>query len=136
MYGSRCFENYVPVEETCDCPIECNTLKYSFTIESIPFNKEAMCPSVISYKKSFKFEDFLMKPFYTTIFPPKIVRHMIRIKNNLSDDDFDYLMDDCKKKLQYMAVVNFRLATDSMSVTVMSKRLSFFDKLSGFGKRI
>ena len=29
--------------------------------------------------------------------------------------------------------MTFRLATDTVSVTVRSRRLSFFDKLSGFG---
>ena len=55
---------------------------------------------------------------------------MNHIKYNVSKDPIDY----CKKNLKYRAEVIFRLATDSLSVTVMSRRLSFFDKMSAFGK--
>ena len=41
--------------------------------------------------------------------------------------------DLCAKYLPYRAEVTFRLATDTVSVTVRSRRLSFFDKLSAFG---
>ena len=39
----------------------------------------------------------------------------------------------CKRLLPYRAEVTFRMATDTVSVTVRSKRLTFFDKLSAFG---
>ena len=40
----------------------------------------------------------------------------------------------CRRYLPYRAEVIFRLATDTVSVIVRSRRLSFFDKLSAFGK--
>ena len=54
----------------------------------------------------------------------------MKIKNNVSEDAQEY----CKKNLQYRAELIFKMATDSVSVTVMSQRLSFFDKMSAFGK--
>ena len=40
-----------------------------------------------------------------------------------------------KKYLKYQAVVIFKLATNDVAVTVTSRRLSFFDKISGFGEK-
>ena len=51
---------------------------------------------------------------------------------NESSDEADI----CKRMLPYRAQVTFRLATDTVSVTVRSRRLSFFDKISGFGNKI
>ena len=44
-------------------------------------------------------------------------------------------LENCKKYLKYRALVTFRLATQDISVTVTSKRLTFFDKLSAFGEK-
>ena len=113
------------VEDQCDCPTQCNFISYSFTTVSTPFDGNELCPP-----ETLNSDNFLMKPFYENKFPPQFIRKLIKIKNNVSDDAQDY----CKKNLQYRAEVIFRMATDTMSVTVMSPRLSFFDKMSAFGK--
>ena len=77
-----------------------------------------------------KYENFLMKTFYKHKYPNQFVRKLIRIRSNVSDTDMAY----CKKFLEYRSEVIFQLATNTMSVTVMSSRLSFFDKMSAFGK--
>ena len=123
----KCFDDSMDkpnVEDKCDCPKECNFISYTFTTVSTPFNTNELCPS-----KSYT-DTFLMKPFYENKFPPQFIRKLMKIKNNVSDDAQDY----CKKNLQYRAEVIFRMATDTMSVTVMSPRLSFFDKMSAFGR--
>ena len=130
MYGNICFEKGMrntPTDWTCDCPMECNTISYSFSVVVTPFDPEEMCPRYDD------FDDFLMKPFYdrNRIFSPKFEKKLLEIKNNVSMTDE---VDDCKENLPYRAVVDFKLVTDTMSVTVMSRRLSFFDKLSAFGK--
>ena len=78
----------------------------------------------------YDWEDPWVLSVYAHKIPPQFERKLIEIKNNVSSDQVDY----CKRNLQYRAMVIFRLATDSMSVTVMSSRLSFFDKMSAFGK--
>ena len=127
MYGNDCYEKAMEnlTEETCDCPMECNTVSYSFSIVSTPLEPKAMCPDEKNMKKS-----VLMKPFYVFKYPQEFVRKLIYFKNNISSSAKDY----CERNLQYRAKIIFRLATDSMSVTVMSRRLSFFDKLSDFGE--
>ena len=39
----------------------------------------------------------------------------------------------CKKNMKYRALVTFQLATDTVTLTTRTQRMSFFDKLSGFG---
>ena len=123
MYGNICFKNSMkntPEGWTCNCPVECNTLSYSFSIVSTPFDPQELCPERSTS------HNFLMKPFYDNIFE----RTMIRMKYNMSNVEY------CKTQLKYRAEVTFRLATDSMSVTVMSRRLTFYDKMSAFGNKI
>ena len=128
IYGNKCIEdsiNTVDIEKSCDCPIECTSISYSFTKVSTPFDGDEFCPpSIMGHG------DFLMKPFYEDKEPPKFVRKLWKIKYNVSDDDMGY----CKDTLKYRAEVIFRLATDSIYVTVLNKRLSFFDMLSSLGK--
>ena len=58
------------------------------------------------------------------------LRELNKFKNNVSEISLD---EHCKKNLRFRAEVIFRLATDSMDVTVISRRLSFFDMMSAFG---
>ena len=129
IYGNKCFDdsmhNYFNTTKyNCLCPTECDSISYSYTTMSTPFDENELCPSFSEYS-----EDFLMKPFYDNKFPPQFIRKLMKLKNNVSDDAQEY----CKKNLQYRAEVIFKMATDTMSVTVMSPRLSFFDKMSAFG---
>ena len=83
-----------------------------------------MCPKTLpAYAQ-------MMKEFYKHKFPPQFIRNLIMFKDNISADE----SENCKKNIQYRAEVTFQLATNEMPVTVISRRLSFFDKLSGFGK--
>ena len=113
--------------------MECNTLQYSFHHVSSPFYPEELCPNYDNIRQlsplKFK-EPFMMEPFYKNISPPPFVRSMMKVKYNFSET----AVENCKRNLQYRAEIIFRMATDSMPVTVMSRRLSFFDKMSAFGK--
>ena len=127
IYGNKCFDDsFTNLETTCDCPLECNSITYSFSVVSSPLDPKELCPPEGDGWESSK--SFLMEPFYKN--PPKFLRKLMKIKSNVSEDAMDY----CKRSIKYRAVVIFRLATDSMSVTVMSQRLTFFDKMSAFGK--
>ena len=59
------------------------------------------------------------------------LQQTVKFKFNISSDVEDY----CKERLQHRAEITFKLASNSLSVTVMSRRLSFYDKLSAFGKK-
>ena len=65
-------------------------------------------------------------------FPPVFISRAREFISNESSD----MTELCKRLLPYRAQVTFRLATDTVSLTVRTRRLSFFDKLSGFGKII
>ena len=70
-----------------------------------------------------------MKEYYKNVLPPQLLRRMKMFYTNISDGQ----QENCRRNVPYRAEVVFRLATDTMTVTVASKRLSFFDKLSSFG---
>ena len=112
------------MEDNCNCPMECNSITYSFTTVSTPFIKEEMC--LLETKEG----HYMMKQFYEHKFPPQFIRKLIEVKDNISSNATEY----CKRSLEYRAEVIFRMATDSVTVTVMSSRLTFFDKMSSFGK--
>ena len=73
-----------------------------------------------------------MRQFYENEFPPKMMRRMKKVYFNVTDKQKEI----CKANIPYRAEIKFRLATDTMTVTVTSRRLSFFDKLSSIGKKI
>ena len=79
-------------------------------------------------------DDYLMAEFYKNEFPPQFVRKMIEFNDHKTTNTTSDAGDICKNNVQYRAEVIFRLATNSISVTVISRRLSFFDKMSSFGK--
>ena len=117
----------VPTELACDCPVECESISYSFSIVSTPLDPEEICTDLREYGRDRR--DPFMEDFYNNKYPPQYVRTLLTIKSNVSDDAIDY----CKKNLPYRAEVIFRMASDIMPVTIMSSRLSFFDKMSAFG---
>ena len=126
MYGNLCFEKAmenVTIEENCYCPVECNAITYSFNLVSTPFDVKKMCLGKTG-------KDDLMNEFYQHNFPHKFLRRLIEFKDNVSSSAMDY----CKKNIPYRAEVVFTLETNSMPVTVISRRLSFFDKMSAFGE--
>lgn len=71
-----------------------------------------------------------MSEFYKKPFPKPFVRKLEKFVFNETDDTREI----CKRNVQYRAQIMFKLATNNIAVTVTSKRLSFFDKLSGFGR--
>ena len=127
------------MEDSCDCPIECKSISYSFSIQSKELDPKEVCPDVRTDLKNFDRIDFIMKPFYMYKSPPDFVRTLMNFRSNASDTNEvqnanKKFVTNCKKNLKYRAEVIFRMATGSMSVTVLSSRLSFSDKMSAFGK--
>ena len=110
------------LEDDCDCPMECDSLSYSTYYVSTPFDPDKMCKRQKDHgllEETFKYK-----------FPVQFVRNLKKFVKNVTSDENEI----CKKYIYYRAEVLFQVATNTMSVTVISRRLSFFDKLSGFGK--
>ena len=109
------------MKKNCNCPIECEFVSYSSYYVSSPFDPEEMCS---------RQPDGLMEEFYENKHPPQFVRNLKKFTRNVTSDEYEI----CKTNVHYVADITFQLATNTMCVTVISRRLSFFDKLSGFGK--
>ena len=67
----------------------------------------------------------MMKPFYKEPMPPQLLNRMEFFAFNSTDDPREI----CKEKIKYQALVTFKLTTNTMSVTVSSRRFG-----SGFGE--
>ena len=104
--------------------MDCNSISYSYSIVSTPFKETELC------SKTGK--DSIFEEFYNNPFPPSFMTKARTYFYNESSKPSDL----CRKYLPYRAEVNFRLATDTVSVLVRTRRLSFFDKLSAFGNHI
>ena len=127
MYGQSCFENIMAnssLEKNCDCPLECDHNGYSFSLVSKPLDTDEMC--------SIGVQDNAMKEFYRKPFPPTFIRILRNAAYNETMDS----MEICKRNVQYRAELTFQLAANTLPVTIISRRMSFFDKLSGFGKKM
>ena len=128
IYGSLCFEKYmknVTLEKECDCPLDCDSITYSYSLVSSRLYENEICTGNQNSPTP------LMKDFYRKPFPKLFIRRLQKFAKNISADTFEI----CSKYLKYRAVVIFKIATNDVSVTITSRRLSFFDKLSGFGKK-
>ena len=104
--------------------MECDSISYSFSLVSTPFNEIGLCPG------NRKRPHPLMSEFYEKPFPKLFIRKMKKFIYNETDSTSEI----CKRNVKYRAEIIFKLATNNIAVTVTSKRLSFFDKLSGFGR--
>ncbi len=128
MYASLCFEesmkNFTSVND-CDCPLDCDSITYSYSLVSSRLKENELCANKL------KAPTPLMTDFYHKPFPKLFIRQLRKYAKNISADPYEI----CSKYLQYRAAVTFQLATNDVSVTITSRRLSFFDKLSGFGKK-
>ena len=113
------------MEKECDCPADCDSITYSYSLYSSPINHDLLCSAKL------KTATPLMTSFYDEPFPKLFIRKLRMFAKNISADT----LENCKKYIKYRALVTFRLATNDISVTVTSKRLTFFDKLSAFGMR-
>jgi len=74
----------ITIEDTCDCPIECNSISYSYSFVSRPFDPKEMC---FSEKGS---KGFLMKPLYNNKLPDQFVRRLTQLKNNETSSEIEY----------------------------------------------
>ena len=74
-------------QRNCDCPMECNSITYSFRVVSTKLEEDEVCEG----------KDSLMNEFYAHKIPPQFERKLIEIKNNVSSDEIEY----CKRNLQY-----------------------------------
>ena len=122
-----CFEDIMAnssLEHQCSCPMECDSISYTFSVVSTPFNEIGLCPGNMRNPHP------LMSEFYKKPFPKLFIRKLKKFMKNETDSTSEV----CKNNVKYRAEVLFKLATNKIAVRVTTKRLSFFDKLSGFGR--
>ena len=68
--GNVCFDNVMSNSsmDNCDvgrCPMDCNSISYSYSIVSTPFKENELCPT--------SGKDTIFEEFYNNPFPPKFI---------------------------------------------------------------
>lgn len=94
MFGNICFDNVMKNDskELCDlakCPMDCNSISYSFSIVSTPFIPDELCPS--------SGKDSIFEEFYNNPFPPKFIARSRTFYFNESSKASDL----CKGRVHY-----------------------------------
>ena len=94
MYGNLCFEDTMAnssFEQGCSCPMECDSISYSFSLVSTPFNEIGLCKGSIGSAHP------LMSEFYEKPFPKPFIRKLKKFINN----DTDSISEICKINVKY-----------------------------------
>ena len=125
--GIHCFEkvlDQLASNSSCHCPHNCDKVIYSFVGSAKILEANVLCPN--KPQPTDLFYDF----YYHDALPRKFIAFYNYIVNNQENGKKEL----CIKKLKYRAIVNFQIATSSVSRTTHDLRQSFADKLSTFGK--
>ena len=125
--GIHCFEKdleQMDNRSTCDCPNDCDDVTFSLVASAKLLDEKLLCPLKTDSTD-------LFYHFYQHDALPKKFLGLYNFIVNKQEYKGKEL---CVKNLKYRAVVNFQLATRSVSRTTQDLRQSFADKLSTFGK--
>ena len=84
IYGNICFKDIFEKggqNKSCDCPRECDSISYSYSLVSTPFDKKVLCSESKNNPQP------LMGEFYEHPFPNSFVTKLrFFTQNNVSDD--------------------------------------------------
>jgi hypothetical protein len=125
-WGKECFEIRMGNTETvekCDCPYDCATTRYSYSVSSTALDVEAMCN-----RDSF-YQDELSG--YLTSFPPMFIRRYEQVVRGYDIGEEAI----CKKNLKGIAIVKFQLANQIITRIRKTERVTFSDQLSNIGNK-
>jgi hypothetical protein len=125
-WGKECFEVSMGNTETvekCDCPYDCATTRYPYSVSSTALDVEAMC------SKGSPYEDVLSGSL--TSLPPMFIRRYEQVVRgyDIGDDEI------CKKNLKGIAIVKFQLANQIITRIRKTERVTFSDQLSNIGNK-
>ena len=122
-FGRDCFEKFMEnttLIKTCDCPYECATTRYSYSVSSTAINAEALCKdkSYFGYWNSGKIG-----------YPPKFIRRYEQVVNGKDISEDEICIENTKK----MAIVKFQIANEIITRIKKTQRVTNADLLSNIG---
>ncbi len=106
--------------ETCDCPRDCNSNQYSYSISSTKLDPDVMCK---------QFKTFFSDPRH--VGPPKLMRNFENVLLDLEAGSDDV----CRRTLEKVAFVYFQLAGQTVMQFKKELRVTLADQISNFGER-
>ena len=126
--GIHCFEkvlDQLASNSSCYCPNNCDGVTYSLVGTAMKLEENLLCSNKPAPKDIFY--DF----YQHDALPKKFIALYNFIVNKQEYEEKEL----CIKKLKYRAIVNFQIATRSVSRTTQDLKHSFADKVSNFGKQ-
>ncbi len=125
--GDQCFRAQVTnplVQEACECPRDCNSITYSYSVVSTPIDSHdaQMCFSLSSARWMSN------KLFVEDFFDPLKKRHGLQMPWIQQDPT-----GSCQVIMSQVAVVQLQLASDSVTEVSRRKRVTFTDQLANLG---
>ena len=124
--GAYCFEEVMAETEiiqNCDCPFDCDTTRYSYSVSSTKLDTDMICKKAIS--ETF---DYYASPIYAR--PAKFMRNYEQTENSEKDTGDDAI---CKENVRNIAVAQFQLAGQIVTQIKRDIRVTFADNVSNFG---
>ena len=137
LYSVPCFDWAMSQRQRlkdCNCPVDCNAIKYSVVEKEIEINTDIQCGGftdafgrrgLFHPKKSFMSNDLLFT-YYQLSKNPKL--------NKTWPIPINYYPDLCKQMLEEnMAMIWVKFASNTYVKTVISKKVTFADQLGSLG---
>ena len=122
--GRICFRTMIKetnLNEQCNCPLDCATTRYDYSLHSTIINPKKLC-------KNNEHKAFLSSQ--TTGYPPKFIR---RYEQIITGKDIDENAM-CIERTKNMAIVKFEIADHIITRIKKTQRMTLADFLSNIGK--
>ena len=124
--GRKCFRAMIKktnLNEQCDCPLDCATTRYDYSLHSTVIDAKKLCKNKV-------FKDLLASGI--TGYPPRFIRRYEQITRGKDINDYDA----CIERTKNMAIVNFEIVDHIITRIKKTKRMTTSDLLSNIGKVI
>ena len=121
-FGRECFKKYMAVtnsEENCDCPVDCVTTNYDYSVSSTLIDAESLCDNN-------EIEDF----WDQGLFPTKFVGIYEQIVYGKDIGTATKCIENTKK----IAIVKFQIASKIITRIKRTQYVTFAGTLSNIGK--
>ena len=104
---------------TCDCPNDCESIRYTYSVSSIPLDAEAVCRENVDLFGAAELAGL-----------PTLMRNFERDTGNL-----DVSMNAvCLRKVGELAFVKLQLAEETATKYKKELRVTLSDQISNFGQ--
>ncbi len=134
FYGNVCFEemmNENRMIENCDCPVDCNTVKFTINEKEVKIDPDDYCTMQDSRGLSL----FVRSEKYTG--STLLYSYQMLQKKELSNEtEYNKIYHQCVQMMrENVALVSVNFGANTYMRTVMDKKFTFSDQLGSLGNK-